>query len=757
MRQGRKGDAGQAVRRGAQAGRADAGAAPRRRRAVPRPDDRAPRRRAQARRGRRRTTTSARRRRTSCSRARSSRADIPRRRCPRRGARRRWPICPRRTSRSAKVLEATNKLDQAIAEYNLARRPPVEGEAQLGRARILVRMGATKDALAELARWRRDPKLRAQALLLTGDCYADLQQADRARQRLRGRGARRRPTSGDAAFKLGRALPRRRPAPRHHRRSSSRRSSSAATRRRTRPRPCSCSATPIARATRTTRAVQARTRSYLELAPADAPARGEVQKHISILGGGCMDFPAACKRLQSARRGWRARSARIFKNDRDSPRRWASARCSRCQDRARRAARRQGRRGDHPPARARRSAAAGARRRRRAPELRRARGARQSADPRPARARHRPRRAHRRVPLQRPRVPRARRRRSTALGGASVNDRLSAQGGRGRLHPRELGRARDAVPRRSRARRRGGAARCVKSGNIARERCIARGGAPGFRSYEELLAARRSRARRRRVEGGGYGGVMIYTSGTTGRAKGATRDFRRMGMEPVLDFIVAASRCAATSATSSSARSITRRRRRSSTHDAHGRRLQRHRCATSIPRRCCAPSSASASPRSLMVPTMLARHRRARPARRCASTTPRRCAGSCRARRRCRPSSRAASRTRSGPILYNFYGATETGLVTIALPGEHTARPGTIGRAHPRQRDPPPRRRRARGAASAQVGELYVRNAHADGRLPQQRRGDRRGHARRLLLRRRSRPIATPTATTISPIARPTW
>jgi fatty-acyl-CoA synthase len=34
-----------------------------------------------------------------------------------------------------------------------------------------------------------------------------------------------------------------------------------------------------------------------------------------------------------------------------------------------------------------------------------------------------------------------------------------------------------------------------------------------------------------------------------------------------------------------------------------------------------------------------------------------------------------------GPILYNFYGATETGMVTLAGPGEHTARPGTIGRA----------------------------------------------------------------------------
>ena len=34
-----------------------------------------------------------------------------------------------------------------------------------------------------------------------------------------------------------------------------------------------------------------------------------------------------------------------------------------------------------------------------------------------------------------------------------------------------------------------------------------------------------------------------------------------------------------------------------------------------------------------------------------------------------------------GGVLYNFYGATETGMVTLALPGEHTRRPGTIGRA----------------------------------------------------------------------------
>src|SRR4029077_20130763 len=63
-----------------------------------------------------------------------------------------------------------------------------------------------------------------------------------------------------------------------------------------------------------------------------------------------------------------------------------------------------------------------------------------------------------------------------------------------------------------------------------------------------------------------------------------------------------------------------------------------------------------------------------------------------------------------GPILYNFYGATETGLVTIALPGEHTARPGTIGRliggneVRLCEGD-------GREVPLGQVGELYVRNA----------------------------------------------
>jgi predicted Zn finger-like uncharacterized protein len=181
-----------------------------------------------------------------------------------------------------RVLEQLAKLDQAINEYNLARRAPVEGDASLGRARILVRMGATKDALAELTALARDPKLRAPALLLTGDCYADLQQADRARHAYQD-AVKAAPDSGDAAFKLGRAL---HDAGRRH-----------------------DTITQVERALKlggdkaawaseaylllgdahregkeNAAAVKAYQR-YLELAPADAPARKEVERNVSLLGG----------------------------------------------------------------------------------------------------------------------------------------------------------------------------------------------------------------------------------------------------------------------------------------------------------------------------------------------------------------------------------------------------------------------------------------------------------------------------------------
>jgi fatty-acyl-CoA synthase len=62
-----------------------------------------------------------------------------------------------------------------------------------------------------------------------------------------------------------------------------------------------------------------------------------------------------------------------------------------------------------------------------------------------------------------------------------------------------------------------------------------------------------------------------------------------------------------------------------------------------------------------------------------------------------------------GDKLYNFYGATETGLVTLAKPDDLRDSPGTIGRAVPgveiRVVD-----EQGKPCADGQVGELYARS-----------------------------------------------
>jgi fatty-acyl-CoA synthase len=240
---------------------------------------------------------------------------------------------------------------------------------------------------------------------------------------------------------------------------------------------------------------------------------------------------------------------------------------------------------------------------------------------------------------------------------------------------------------------------------IARERCIAIGTAPGYRSYDELLADGDATAPAR-VVGGGYGGIMVYTSGTTGRAKGATRDFGRMGLETVLDFISrfplrrddrhlvvcplyhSMAPAFVTMVTIVGGCNVVLRH-----FDPEQvlRTIERERI-TSI----------------LVVPTMLARIL-ALPAetRRRHDTSSLRWIMSGAA-----PLPTELARrweAEFGPILFNLYGATETGLVTIALPGEHTARPGTIGRLiggnQVRILDGD-----GNSVPDGQVGELYVRN-----------------------------------------------
>ncbi len=63
-----------------------------------------------------------------------------------------------------------------------------------------------------------------------------------------------------------------------------------------------------------------------------------------------------------------------------------------------------------------------------------------------------------------------------------------------------------------------------------------------------------------------------------------------------------------------------------------------------------------------------------------------------------------------GPILWNFYGATETGVVSLAGPDDHLARPGTIGRLV-RGNEVRLLDAGGREVAPGQVGELYARNA----------------------------------------------
>jgi fatty-acyl-CoA synthase len=62
-----------------------------------------------------------------------------------------------------------------------------------------------------------------------------------------------------------------------------------------------------------------------------------------------------------------------------------------------------------------------------------------------------------------------------------------------------------------------------------------------------------------------------------------------------------------------------------------------------------------------------------------------------------------------GDVLYNFYGATETGLVTLAKPADLRAAPGTIGKALPGNEIHLLGEDR-REVKAGEVGELYVKN-----------------------------------------------
>lgn len=202
------------------------------------------------------------------------------------------------------------------------------------------------------------------------------------------------------------------------------------------------------------------------------------------------------------------------------------------------------------------------------------------------------------------------------------------------------------------------------------------------------------------------GGVIIYTSGTTGKPKGANRSWRQTGLESVADLM----------------------------EQVGMRADERHLVVCPLyhsaapafvamvialggtlvlmnhfdPEGALAIIEKEAVTSTLMVPTMLVRTT-ALPeeVRKKYDTSSLRWIMSGAA-----PLATETARlvqAQLGPLLWNFYGSTETGLVTMAGPADHTARPGTIGRAM-RGNDIRLLGEDGEEVARGEVGELYVKN-----------------------------------------------
>ncbi|MEZ4398875.1 MAG: AMP-binding protein [Kofleriaceae bacterium] len=209
------------------------------------------------------------------------------------------------------------------------------------------------------------------------------------------------------------------------------------------------------------------------------------------------------------------------------------------------------------------------------------------------------------------------------------------------------------------------------------------------------------------IRTGDGGGVIVYTSGTTGKPKGASRTWRQTGFDAVADMIAQVGMrhddrhlvvCPLYHSMAPAFVAITMSLGATTVLMNHFE-----------PEACLALIERERITSTLMVPTMLVRLA-ALPGevRRRYDTSSLRWIASGAAPLATEPARQVEAMF--GPVLWNFYGATETGLVTLAGPGEHTARPGTVGR--------PLRGNQVRllddaGApvAPGEVGEVYVRNS----------------------------------------------
>ncbi len=209
------------------------------------------------------------------------------------------------------------------------------------------------------------------------------------------------------------------------------------------------------------------------------------------------------------------------------------------------------------------------------------------------------------------------------------------------------------------------------------------------------------------VTAGDGGGVIVYTSGTTGKPKGASRSWKKTGFESVADMILQCGMRAddrqlvvcplyhsAAPAFVAIAMALGSTTVLMNHFDPEGALaiIARERITC-----------------TLMVPTMLVRIAALPP-----ETLAKYDTSSLRwVMSGAAPLPTEAARRfmdRFGPVLWNFYGSTETGLVTIAGPGDHVSRPGTIGKKM-RGNDIRLIGEDGKDVAIGQIGELYARNS----------------------------------------------
>jgi fatty-acyl-CoA synthase len=210
-----------------------------------------------------------------------------------------------------------------------------------------------------------------------------------------------------------------------------------------------------------------------------------------------------------------------------------------------------------------------------------------------------------------------------------------------------------------------------------------------------------------KTKGGDGGGVIVYTSGTTGKPKGANRSWKKTGFESVAEMILNVGMTAddrhlvvcplyhsAAPAFVAIMMSLGATVVLMNHFEPEGALdiIQRERVTC-----------------SLMVPTMIIRIANLPEATiKQYDTSSLKWIMSAAA-----PLTTEAARrfmNLFGRVLWNFYGATETGLVTLAGPNDHVDRPGTIGRAlrgnQIRLLDDS-----GQEVPRGQIGELYARNS----------------------------------------------